>query len=136
MIRRPPRSTRTDTLLPYTTLFRSAAPRESARARSLFPVVDAVFGIHLDALLDLTRAIAGVVNPVRDTFDRCGFEHAARIGVDQLDVGDVAVRHAREHDLHPAAHLLLAGPVRHLRSRRRHRPQRLAIEALPGAIRT
>src|SRR3546814_16946829 len=26
MIRRPPRSTRTDTLLPYTTLFRSRAP--------------------------------------------------------------------------------------------------------------
>src|SRR3546814_20838573 len=27
MIRRPPRSTRTDTLFPYTTLFRSAFPR-------------------------------------------------------------------------------------------------------------
>src|SRR3546814_7915928 len=27
MIRRPPRSTRTDTLFPYTTLFRSAPPR-------------------------------------------------------------------------------------------------------------
>src|SRR3546814_8594700 len=27
MIRRPPRSTRTDTLFPYTTLFRSIAPR-------------------------------------------------------------------------------------------------------------
>src|SRR3546814_20159678 len=27
MIRRPPRSTRTDTLFPYTTLFRSVAPR-------------------------------------------------------------------------------------------------------------
>src|SRR3546814_7017885 len=27
MIRRPPRSTRTDTLFPYTTLFRSAEPR-------------------------------------------------------------------------------------------------------------
>src|SRR3546814_14084144 len=27
MIRRPPRSTRTDTLFPYTTLFRSHAPR-------------------------------------------------------------------------------------------------------------
>src|SRR3546814_10002050 len=27
MIRRPPRSTRTDTLFPYTTLFRSSSPR-------------------------------------------------------------------------------------------------------------
>src|SRR3546814_3599808 len=28
MIRRPPRSTRTDTLFPYTTLFRSVGPRD------------------------------------------------------------------------------------------------------------
>src|SRR3546814_3896572 len=31
MIRRPPRSTRTDTLLPYTTLFRSQAPAAAWR---------------------------------------------------------------------------------------------------------
>src|SRR3546814_11718711 len=31
MIRRPPRSTRTDTLFPYTTLFRSTAQLEGAR---------------------------------------------------------------------------------------------------------
>src|SRR3546814_11424385 len=33
MIRRPPRSTRTDTLLPYTTLFRSAGGPRSAKRR-------------------------------------------------------------------------------------------------------
>src|SRR3546814_3737557 len=33
MIRRPPRSTRTDTLFPYTTLFRSEARRDIASAR-------------------------------------------------------------------------------------------------------
>src|SRR3546814_3640140 len=33
MIRRPPRSTRTDTLFPYTTLFRSAACQRVAVAR-------------------------------------------------------------------------------------------------------
>src|SRR3546814_11232980 len=33
MIRRPPRSTRTDTLFPYTTLFRSAALRSARRDR-------------------------------------------------------------------------------------------------------
>src|SRR3546814_20908198 len=33
MIRRPPRSTRTDTLLPYTTLFRSPAAGKSASLR-------------------------------------------------------------------------------------------------------
>src|SRR3546814_17865445 len=32
MIRRPPRSTRTDTLFPYTTLFRSDAPHRPAPA--------------------------------------------------------------------------------------------------------
>src|SRR3546814_5842397 len=32
MIRRPPRSTRTDTLFPYTTLFRSRAARASTEA--------------------------------------------------------------------------------------------------------
>src|SRR3546814_19150052 len=32
MIRRPPRSTRTDTLFPYTTLFRSPACRHSSHA--------------------------------------------------------------------------------------------------------
>src|SRR3546814_1542334 len=31
MLRRPPRSTRTDTLVPYTTLFRSARPRRGVR---------------------------------------------------------------------------------------------------------
>src|SRR3546814_9204816 len=35
MIRRPPRSTRTDTLFPYTTLFRS--PRHRHRSRSTAP---------------------------------------------------------------------------------------------------
>src|SRR3546814_14428223 len=34
MIRRPPRSTRTDTLFPYTTLFRSAAPAAGQPASS------------------------------------------------------------------------------------------------------
>src|SRR3546814_11367971 len=33
MIRRPPRSTRTDTLFPYTTLFRSASPSAPGTAR-------------------------------------------------------------------------------------------------------
>src|SRR3546814_20557833 len=35
MIRRPPRSTRTDTLFPYTTLFRSGPQREAEGGRRL-----------------------------------------------------------------------------------------------------
>src|SRR3546814_5236573 len=34
MIRRPPRSTRTDTLFPYTTLFRSSSPSRLSAPRS------------------------------------------------------------------------------------------------------
>src|SRR3546814_4472843 len=34
MIRRPPRSTRTDTLFPYTTLFRSGQARDAADLRT------------------------------------------------------------------------------------------------------
>src|SRR3546814_5103941 len=37
MIRRPPRSTRTDTLFPYTTLFRSPPERPASRARTSRP---------------------------------------------------------------------------------------------------
>src|SRR3546814_9549511 len=47
MIRRPPRSTRTDTLFPYTTLFRSldhASGRVAPEQRALRPAQ------HLDAL--------------------------------------------------------------------------------------
>src|SRR3546814_4748965 len=36
MIRRPPRSTRTDTLFPYTTLFRSAEADQLRRAMATF----------------------------------------------------------------------------------------------------
>src|SRR3546814_8951072 len=39
MIRRPPRSTRTDTLFPYTTLFRSAPPRRSKCVLNCSPMM-------------------------------------------------------------------------------------------------
>src|SRR3546814_5245329 len=47
MIRRPPRSTRTDTLFPYTTLFRSSnsSPKTSVTLRSSSPIFFASFVI-------------------------------------------------------------------------------------------
>src|SRR3546814_12045048 len=45
MIRRPPRSTRTDTLFPYTTLFRSADV-EGALRKALSELVEAGAGRH------------------------------------------------------------------------------------------
>src|SRR3546814_4787404 len=41
MIRRPPRSTRTDTLCPYTTLFRSILPNSSGQSSSTSSDIDA-----------------------------------------------------------------------------------------------
>src|SRR3546814_5301281 len=40
MIRRPPRSTRTDTLFPYTTLFRSVIMYADAITKSMFHAID------------------------------------------------------------------------------------------------
>src|SRR3546814_16943138 len=55
MIRRPPRSTRTDTLFPYTTLFRSLSPvlhRACGRGRGGAPVA----GLDRPDRLDRTRS--------------------------------------------------------------------------------
>src|SRR3546814_19218717 len=62
MIRRPPRSTRTDTLCPYTTLFRSPLPLEAGVAAKVLahwivtglPLIVAAPVLAL--LLDLDRA--------------------------------------------------------------------------------
>src|SRR3546814_13148467 len=65
MIRRPPRSTRTDTLFPYTTLFRSPGPvTPIADAQPTAVLVDALFGTGLKrpldpALADCLRTLAG-----------------------------------------------------------------------------
>src|SRR3546814_17579550 len=47
MIRRPPRSTRTDTLFPYTTLFRSLAGIDH---QHVFAFVETIDRAHLDAI--------------------------------------------------------------------------------------
>src|SRR3546814_14883872 len=56
MIRRPPRPTRTDTLFPYTTLFRSAVAIAMRRARSAqqgFTLIEVLVALALMALLSL-----------------------------------------------------------------------------------
>src|SRR3546814_19892935 len=51
MIRRPPRSTRTDTLFPYTTLFRSPLQKGGLQSpRGLLANAGAVPGVHLTVL--------------------------------------------------------------------------------------
>src|SRR3546814_3869211 len=91
MIRRPPRSTRTDTLFPYTTLFRSLVEAEAARPR-----VDRRLAHQSAARYPLVAAEAvdppqrrALAEPVADRFEpaprlgrhrRLGYEGVAAAG--------------------------------------------------------
>src|SRR3546814_2297265 len=68
MIRRPPRSTRTDTLFPYTTLFRSARRRAAQQVQEVRGD-RVVIGHDVDA-----AAIAGEVPPVKQHRAEAGHE--------------------------------------------------------------
>src|SRR3546814_7637739 len=78
MIRRPPRSTRTDTLFPYTTLFRSrhADPRAGSRRQAVLPADRP----HPDAEKHIARPQA----PGREE-DRAGIEDAVRLAMRGAD---------------------------------------------------
>src|SRR3546814_13508214 len=64
MIRRPPRSTRTDTLFPYTTLFRSLAYEATLRT----PVPGAELPDAASAPRDLPAVMRRIALPVRLSF--------------------------------------------------------------------
>src|SRR3546814_5003477 len=67
MIRLPPSSTRTDTLFPYTTLFRSAHPNtgafimstENKSAAEIAAEVKAAFDLKLDAVKAIAEEVKG-----------------------------------------------------------------------------
>src|SRR3546814_10776623 len=62
MIRRPPRSTRTDTLFPYTTLFRSLGDHRGDRFGALaFDLLLDVFGGHDIGLLAFDTEVRAVL---------------------------------------------------------------------------
>src|SRR3546814_3378139 len=85
MLRRPPRSTRTDTLFPYTTLFRSCPGLDYctlANARSI-PVAQKIQRRFADRdrqldLGELKIKISGCINA-------CGHHHAGHIGILGVD---------------------------------------------------
>src|SRR3546814_4397651 len=60
MIRRPPRSTRTVTLVPYTTLFRSMLERAVSRRTQGRPLSDHQFvqGAIADSIIELEQMVA------------------------------------------------------------------------------
>src|SRR3546814_3895832 len=59
MIRRPPRSTRTDTLFPYTTLFRSLRLRIDLDQAFLLQLQDGVAGRRLADAVEFRQGRAG-----------------------------------------------------------------------------
>src|SRR3546814_5727016 len=96
MIRRPPRSTRTDTLFPYTTLFRSRALAAGDRIRGGNRSVGRVPG-KIGELVVEEEAVHHAPGPeVR--FDRGGDRHriAARIDDDHV-AGAAGLEIGRAH---------------------------------------
>src|SRR3546814_20416227 len=88
MIRRPPRSTRTDTLFPYTTLFRSVCMsgrsvlmRLDVHRGELAAVVD--FDVKIDAVALLEARHAGALHRA-DVDDSVGLAFVARDDADTL----------------------------------------------------
>src|SRR3546814_4220825 len=64
MIRRPPRSTRTDTLFPYTTLFRSAADSDHQRKRQATTNYRRSSAMARTTLFDKSRRSSVIRQPV------------------------------------------------------------------------
>src|SRR3546814_18931434 len=95
MICRPPRSTRTDTLVPYTTLFRSSASisEHLSKLVELKEVPDSIAGIlHGDSgRTELEYRLAWA----RTWLRRCGYiENSARGVWSVTEAGEVATREA------------------------------------------
>src|SRR3546814_3715937 len=95
MIRRPPRSTRTDTLFPYTTLFRSTILVNNAGAAATSPFAKvatdawrATMAVNLDALLhccqaalpDLLAAPSARIITIASTAGLKGYAYTAPYG--------------------------------------------------------
>src|SRR3546814_5658558 len=96
MIRRPPRSTRTDTLLPYTTLFRSDAERGAAgRAGRVGEVLgpDRVVGLEIACHVREVDGHVDQVFPAR----AAGPEHRAYIGEHRARLRGDVVGRSEEH---------------------------------------
>src|SRR3546814_19251262 len=89
MIRRPPRSTRTDTLFPYTTLFRSNPALDTLDRDALQTEIERGLGERIDRpgcfplAKDANRRCNGKLRPARGR----GGDRAGEAGVDEGLVG-------------------------------------------------
>src|SRR3546814_10952385 len=87
MIRRPPRSTRTDTLFPYTTLFRSGRPMRTSLIVTSLLATAALAGIAVaqdtPAANPLAKAAIGPVHPASAAAAQLGAFGIAQGGMNQ-----------------------------------------------------
>src|SRR3546814_18234504 len=77
MIRRPPRSTRTDTLFPYTTLFRSRLRASGLGMSELLAVMRSALAPHGGGLLELPgqRVLLSIGDPADRKSTRLNSSH-------------------------------------------------------------
>src|SRR3546814_15720344 len=94
MIRRPPRSTRTDTLCPYTTLFRSRPP--AAAARRIEEAADEAERLDHLGLALLRRIAPAAIDEIEPDRDQIGEDEGLRgIG---MDIGQhIGAEHAADN---------------------------------------
>src|SRR3546814_18957274 len=127
MIRRPPRSTRTDTLFPYTTLFRSRTPSFSHRelprllGRPAHDDARPEFDDHHHRLADLHHRATDDVASRRRRATRA--DRAAPI--------TAAVRHPADHRLGPAS---VRTPLDHAREAPLNRQHVVAGKKVCGHV--
>src|SRR3546814_20986515 len=85
MIRRPPRSTRTDTLFPYTALFRSLADRDPGESRGCAGSGQLDFHVHARGEVELHQRVdrlRGGLHDVEQPLVGAHLELLARLLVD------------------------------------------------------
>src|SRR3546814_7402436 len=110
MIRRPPRSTRTDTLFPYTTLFRSSYRRPSLKLGARYMKIDLSGKVAIvtgagrglgraHALLLAQRGAKVVVNDLGTGSDGAGSSGAAadQVASEIRAIGGEALVRSEEH---------------------------------------
>src|SRR3546814_11553789 len=89
MIRRPPRSTRTDTLFPYTTLFRSPAPDRRRRGK-VFEAIEKFSVVKTLQAVDEANVVVLVLDGREEVADQDA--HLAGYIVEQGRAMVIAVR--------------------------------------------
>src|SRR3546814_2511520 len=91
MIRRPPISTRTDTLFPYPTLFRSAVVRTVRELAGQAELATTGRGLALDLTLGL--ALEAFVHPVEDEAE----QRAAAVHIVRQEMVEMVAHRSEEH---------------------------------------